>query len=48
MRKNFKAKETSCLSWDRRYPIDLKNDKGEGKSTRSIIKNKKKGRKTQN
>jgi len=36
----FKAKETTHLSWDGRYPINLKNDKGKGKTTKSIAKNK--------
>jgi hypothetical protein len=27
----LKAKETLRLSWDGRYPIDLKNDKGKGR-----------------
>jgi hypothetical protein len=28
----FKAKETSCSSWDGRYPIDLKMTKERGRS----------------
>jgi hypothetical protein len=39
----LKAKETLHLSWDGRYPIDLKNDKGKGKTTRLVAKNKKEG-----
>jgi len=39
----FKIEETSRSNWDGKYPIDLKNDKGEGKTTWLIIKNKKKG-----
>jgi hypothetical protein len=44
----FKAKETLHSNWDGKYPIYLKNDRGEGKTTRSIAENKKEGRKTQN
>jgi hypothetical protein len=32
-RKMFKAKETLRLSWDGRYPIHFKSDKGKGKTT---------------
>lgn len=44
----FKTNETSRLSWYGKLPIDLKNDKGEGKTTWLITKKKKKGRRTQN
>jgi len=47
MIRMFKAKETTHLSCDGRYPINLKNDKGKGKTTKSIVKNKK-VRRTQN
>jgi hypothetical protein len=40
----FKVEETLHSSWDGKYPIDLKR---EGKTTRSIVENNKKGR-TQN
>jgi hypothetical protein len=36
------------LSWDGRYPIDFKNDKGKGKTTRSVTKKKKVGRREKN
>jgi hypothetical protein len=36
------------LSWDGRYPIDLKNDKVEGKTTISVTKKKKVGRREKN
>ncbi len=44
----FKAKETLRSNWDGKYLIDLKNDRGEGKTTRSIAENNKEGRRTQN
>jgi hypothetical protein len=43
-----KAKETLHSSWDGRYPIDLKNDGGKGKTIGSVVENKKEGRRTQN
>jgi hypothetical protein len=33
MIKMFNVKETSHSNWDGRYPIDLKNDRREGKTT---------------
>jgi hypothetical protein len=33
MRRRFNAKETLHLSWDGRYPIELKNERKEGKTT---------------
>jgi hypothetical protein len=48
MIKMFKEKETLHSSWDGIYPIDLKNDKREGKIIRSTVENKKEGRRTQN
>jgi hypothetical protein len=40
-RRMFKEEETTLLNWHRRYLIDLKNEKGEGKTTRLITKKKK-------
>jgi hypothetical protein len=48
MRKMFKVEETLHSSWDGKYPIDLKNCRREGKTARSIVKNRKKERRTQN
>jgi hypothetical protein len=42
MRRMFKVEEIMHLSWDGRYLIDLKNDRGEGKTTSSIAKKKSK------
>jgi hypothetical protein len=36
------------LSWDGRYPVDLKNDKGEGKTTRLVTNKNKVGRREKN
>jgi hypothetical protein len=36
MRKMFNVEETLWSNWDGRYPIDLKNNKGKGKTTRLI------------
>jgi hypothetical protein len=47
LKRLFKAKENAHSSWDGRYPIDLKNDKGKGKTTKSIAKNKKVRRRIQ-
>jgi hypothetical protein len=44
----FRVEETMHSRWDGKYPIDLKNDKGEGKTTRLVAKNKKVGRRMQN
>jgi hypothetical protein len=48
MRRMFKVEETLHSSWARKYPIDLKNDRKEGKTTRSIAENNKEGKRTQN
>jgi hypothetical protein len=48
MRRMFKAKETLRSSGDGKYLIDLKNDRGEGKTTRTIVENNKERRRTQN
>jgi hypothetical protein len=48
MRTMLKVEETLHSSWDGKYPIDLKNDRREGKTTRSIVENNKEGRRTQN
>lgn len=40
----FNVKETSHSNWDGKYPIDLKNDGGKGKTTRSVVENKKEGK----
>jgi hypothetical protein len=44
----FKEEETTLLNWDRRYQIDLKNEKGEGKTTRLVTKKKKVRRREKN
>jgi hypothetical protein len=44
----FNAKEILHSNWDGRYPIDLKNDRGEGKTIKSVAQNKREGRRTQN
>jgi hypothetical protein len=37
MTRTFKVEEIALSSWDGRYPIDLKNYKGEGKTTRLVV-----------
>jgi len=42
MKRMFKVEETSHSTWDGRFPIDLKNDNGEGKTIGLVAKTRKK------
>jgi hypothetical protein len=44
----FKVEEITLLNWDGRYLINLKNDKTEGKTTKSVVEKMKIGRREKN